>query len=268
MMTNIMAPPEESCRYPSYQLSFFAPHHDPSSEMGFEPPRQSSSTLDWDSSNLQATSACAAVLQDDHFCNYGSSSSSSATQYSWAKALLLDCARAIAEKDAPRVQSIMWILNESASPYGDADQRLVSYFVQALFCKISGTGARRHRSLTAAAEKTYCFESMRNMILEFQVATLHLQRDITKTGALVLILLIFSEQNVLLIEMRQFHSLIFESVLDFCHIHFLSLYSVLLESPVSTKSTKQIVKIVFLGGRIEPPSLKITQMSHFNEKHV
>ncbi|KAG0578287.1 hypothetical protein KC19_4G011400 [Ceratodon purpureus] len=93
------------------------------------------------------------------------------TQYSWAKALLLDCARAIADEDSSRIQSVMWILNESASPYGDSDQRIASYFVQALFCKITGTGARCQHSLSAAAEKTYCFESMRNMILQFQEAS-------------------------------------------------------------------------------------------------
>lgn len=91
------------------------------------------------------------------------------TQYPWAKVLLLDCARAIADQDNPRIQSIMWILNESASPYGDSDQRIASYFVQALYCKITGTGVRCQLSLSAAAEKSYCFESMRNMILQFQV---------------------------------------------------------------------------------------------------
>lgn len=89
--------------------------------------------------------------------------------YSWTKALLLDCARAVAEEDTPRIQSLLWTLNENASPYGDSDQRLASYFVQGLFCRVTGTGARCLLSLGAAAEKTFCFESMRSMILEFQV---------------------------------------------------------------------------------------------------
>jgi hypothetical protein len=93
------------------------------------------------------------------------------TQYSWAKALLLDCARAVANEDSPRVQSNMWILNERASPFGDSDQRIASYFVQALLCKLTGTGARCQHSLNAAAEKSYCFESIRNLILQFQVST-------------------------------------------------------------------------------------------------
>jgi len=91
--------------------------------------------------------------------------------YSWTKALLIDCARAIAEEDTPRIQSLLWSLNENASPYGDSDQRMASYFVQALFCRVTGTGARCLNSLGAAAEKSFCFESMRSMILEFQVTT-------------------------------------------------------------------------------------------------
>lgn len=141
-------------------------------------------TREWYSTSLQATTVSATV--QDELCNFASSNTASTSQQninsssmalfpahqcSWATTLLLDCARAIEEKDVARVQSILWILNEGASPYGDSDQRLVSYFVQALLCKISGTGARCHRSLSAAAEKTYSFETMRNMILEFQVRT-------------------------------------------------------------------------------------------------
>lgn len=90
-------------------------------------------------------------------------------QHSWTKALLLDCARAVAEDDTPRIQSLMWSLNENSSPYGDCDQRLAASFVQALVCRLTGTGARCLHSLGAAAEKTFCFESMRTLILEFQV---------------------------------------------------------------------------------------------------
>lgn len=90
-------------------------------------------------------------------------------QHSWTKALLLDCARAVAEDDTPRIQSLMRSLNENSSPYGDCDQRLASSFVQALVCRLTGTGARCLHSLGAAAEKTFCFESMRTLILEFQV---------------------------------------------------------------------------------------------------
>lgn len=161
-MTNIMARPDGN-------PYFFAQHqHSP----GFDPEsrQHQSSPREWYSSNLQTHSPVSVEARDE-ICNvYASSSQNPAdSTQSWAKALLLDCARAIAEKDTSRVQSIMWILNESASPYGDSDQRLMSYFVQALVCKITDTGSRCHRSLTSAAEKTYSFESMRNMILNFQV---------------------------------------------------------------------------------------------------
>lgn len=87
----------------------------------------------------------------------------------WAPNLLLECARAIAASDTLRVQNLMWVLNELASPYGDYDQRLASYFLQALFCRITNTGARCHSILSAAAEKTHTFESVRKMILTYQV---------------------------------------------------------------------------------------------------
>jgi hypothetical protein len=87
----------------------------------------------------------------------------------WAPNLLLECARAVAVNDTLRAQNLMSGLNELASPYGDCDQRLASYFLQALFCKITGTGLSCHRILRAAAEKSYSFESLRKMILDFQV---------------------------------------------------------------------------------------------------
>jgi hypothetical protein len=87
----------------------------------------------------------------------------------WAPNLLLECARAVAVNDTLRAQNLMSGLNELASPYGDCDQRVASYFLQALFCKITGTGLSCHRILRAAAEKSYSFESLRKMILDFQV---------------------------------------------------------------------------------------------------
>ncbi len=89
----------------------------------------------------------------------------------WAPNLLLECARAIAASDTLRVQNLMWALNELASPYGDCDQRLATYLLQALFCRVMGTGAQCHGILCAAAEQSYSFESLRNMILTFQVPT-------------------------------------------------------------------------------------------------
>lgn len=91
------------------------------------------------------------------------------TQSQWVANLLVECARAIAVSDSGRVKNLMWVLNEMGSPYGDSDQRLSAYFLQALFCRIMGTGVSCHRILTAAAEKTYSFETLRKMILDYQV---------------------------------------------------------------------------------------------------
>ncbi len=101
----------------------------------------------------------------------GGTSDQIGTTNHWAPNLLLDCARAIAESDTLRVQNLMWVLNELASPYGDCDQRLATYLLQALFCRVMGTGAQCHSTLCAAAEQSYSFESLRNMILTFQVPT-------------------------------------------------------------------------------------------------
>ncbi|KAG0606988.1 hypothetical protein M758_9G184000 [Ceratodon purpureus] len=94
-----------------------------------------------------------------------------ANQAQWVANLLVECARAIAVSDSPRVKNLMWVLNELSSPYGDSDQRLAAYFLQALFCRITGTGLSCHRILTAAAEKTYSFDTLRKMILDYQEAS-------------------------------------------------------------------------------------------------
>ncbi|RVW57359.1 Protein short-root [Vitis vinifera] len=36
-----------------------------------------------------------------------------------------------------RVQQLMWMLNELSSPYGDTDQKLAAYFLQALFSRMT-----------------------------------------------------------------------------------------------------------------------------------
>ncbi|EFJ18110.1 GRAS family protein [Selaginella moellendorffii] len=86
----------------------------------------------------------------------------------WAASLLIECAAAVVQKDAARVQHFMWMLNELASPYGDFDQRLASCFLQGLFCRITGTGSRQHRVLCSAAERQCLFDPMRKMMLKFQ----------------------------------------------------------------------------------------------------
>ncbi|MCL7038442.1 hypothetical protein MKW94_001079 [Papaver nudicaule] len=86
----------------------------------------------------------------------------------WSSNLLLETARAIADKDSNRVQQLMWMLNELSSPYGDTDQKLASYFLQALFCRMTDSGERCYRTLRSASEKTCSFESTRKVVLKFQ----------------------------------------------------------------------------------------------------
>ncbi|XP_027077452.1 protein SHORT-ROOT [Coffea arabica] len=86
----------------------------------------------------------------------------------WASDILLETARAIADKNSSRVQQLMWMLNELSSPYGDTDQKLASYFLQALFSRMTDSGERCYRALVSASEKTCSFESTRKMVLKFQ----------------------------------------------------------------------------------------------------
>ncbi|KAJ6734213.1 PROTEIN SHORT-ROOT-LIKE [Salix purpurea] len=60
------------------------------------------------------------------------------------------------------------MLNELASPYGDCDQKLASYFLQALFCKATDSGQRCFKTLATVAEKSHSFDSARKLILKFQ----------------------------------------------------------------------------------------------------
>ncbi|EFJ27336.1 hypothetical protein SELMODRAFT_412418 [Selaginella moellendorffii] len=93
----------------------------------------------------------------------GSSSSTN-----WAPELLQECAKAVDEKDGPRVQYLMWVLNELSSPYGNTEQRLASAFLQALFAKLTRRGGQHYRSLCSAAAKSHSFASMKKMVLKFQ----------------------------------------------------------------------------------------------------
>ncbi|XP_065873031.1 protein SHORT-ROOT [Euphorbia lathyris] len=86
----------------------------------------------------------------------------------WSSDILLQTARAIADKDSSRVQQLMWMLNELGSPYGDTDQKLSTYFLQALFSRMTDSGERCYRTLASATEKTCSFESTRKMVLKFQ----------------------------------------------------------------------------------------------------
>lgn len=86
----------------------------------------------------------------------------------WASDLLLDCARAVASRDSSRVQQLMWMLNELASPYGDLDQKIASYFLQALFARLTSSGPRTLRTLSSASDRTASFDSTRRTALRFQ----------------------------------------------------------------------------------------------------
>ncbi|KAF5463650.1 hypothetical protein F2P56_013802 [Juglans regia] len=86
----------------------------------------------------------------------------------WAHEILLETARAIAEKNSTRVQHLTWMLNELSSPYGDTDQKLAAHFLQALFSRMTDSGDRCYRTLASASEKTCSFESTRKMVLKFQ----------------------------------------------------------------------------------------------------
>ncbi|XP_044500549.1 protein SHORT-ROOT-like [Mangifera indica] len=86
----------------------------------------------------------------------------------WASNLLKECARAISDKDSSKIHHLLWMLNELASPYGDCNQKLASYFLQALFCKATESGQRCYKTLTAVTEKNHSFDSARKLILQFQ----------------------------------------------------------------------------------------------------
>ncbi|GAB2282712.1 hypothetical protein Dimus_017251 [Dionaea muscipula] len=97
-----------------------------------------------------------------------SSSSSSSLSGRWGSKILLEAARAIADRNNGRAQQLMWMMNELSSPYGDTEQKLVAYFLQALFSRMTESGERSCRTMRAAAEKTCSFESTRRMVLKFQ----------------------------------------------------------------------------------------------------
>ncbi|XP_051214848.1 protein SHORT-ROOT 1 [Lolium perenne] len=97
-----------------------------------------------------------------------SSSSGGGGVERWAAQLLLECARSVAARDSQRVQQLMWMLNELASPYGDVDQKLASYFLQGLFARLTASGPRTLRTLAAASDRNTSFDSTRRTALKFQ----------------------------------------------------------------------------------------------------
>lgn len=109
------------------------------------------------------------MQSNNQSCTSRSSESGEASDESrWAPKLLRECARAISEGDSPRTHHLLWMLNEMASPYGDCDQKLAFYFLQALFCKATESGDRCYNTLASVAEKSHTFDSARKLILKFQ----------------------------------------------------------------------------------------------------
>lgn len=51
--------------------------------------------------------------------------------------LLLHCASALERNDVTLAQQVMWVLNNVASPVGDPNQRLTSWFLRALISRVS-----------------------------------------------------------------------------------------------------------------------------------
>ncbi|KAG6406106.1 hypothetical protein SASPL_133703 [Salvia splendens] len=86
----------------------------------------------------------------------------------WAAKLLRECAAAMSEKDSGKMHHLLWMLNELASPYGDPEQKIAAYFLQALFCKATDSGRRCYNTLASVAERSHSFNSSRKLILKFQ----------------------------------------------------------------------------------------------------
>lgn len=86
----------------------------------------------------------------------------------WISTLLHECGKAISHKNPSKTQQLLWVLNELASPYGDCDQRLAYYFLQALFVKANNSGLQYYDTLKFVEEKNYCFDTYVKLMLKFQ----------------------------------------------------------------------------------------------------
>ncbi|KAL4291244.1 hypothetical protein GQ457_14G000730 [Hibiscus cannabinus] len=129
----------------------------------------SSVTVDMYSNHHQPqTSHTSTSRSSDYSAGGGDNGEPSGTGNKWASRLLKECARAISDKDSSKIHHLLWMLNELASPYGDCDQKLASYFLQALFCKATESGQRCFKTLISVAEKSHSFDSARKLILKFQ----------------------------------------------------------------------------------------------------
>ncbi|KAL2920912.1 Protein SHORT-ROOT [Bienertia sinuspersici] len=86
----------------------------------------------------------------------------------WVSTLLHECGKAISQENPNKSRQILWVLNELVSAYGDCDQRLAYYFLQALFCKVNNSGFQYYETLKLAEEKYYCFDASVKLMLKFQ----------------------------------------------------------------------------------------------------
>jgi hypothetical protein len=105
--------------------------------------------------------------------NHQTSSDSSETCHhdqdgKWSSKLLKECAIAISNRDSSKIHHLLWMLNELSSPYGDIDQKLASYFLQALFSKATQSGHKCYKTLSSISHKNHSFDSSRKLILKFQ----------------------------------------------------------------------------------------------------
>ncbi|GER28866.1 GRAS family transcription factor, partial [Striga asiatica] len=106
---------------------------------------------------------------DPFFSQSPALSSALSGKNNWSSDILVELVKAIADdSNSSRARQLMCLIIELSSPYGDIDQKLAFYFIQAIFCQLAGSGPQTYRTLIAASEKTSSFESTRKMLLRFQ----------------------------------------------------------------------------------------------------
>ncbi|KNA11421.1 hypothetical protein SOVF_135390 [Spinacia oleracea] len=97
-----------------------------------------------------------------------SSSTDNKSCVGWVSSLLCECVKAISQGNPSKSQQLLWVLNEVASAYGDCDQRLAYYFLQALFAKANNSGLQFYSTIKFVEEKNYCFDTYVKLMLKFQ----------------------------------------------------------------------------------------------------
>ena len=70
------------------------------------------------------------------------------------RALLIQCAEAIASNNQPFDRELLTKIRNHSSPCGDGSQRLANYFVDALEARIAGTGSQIYQKLLAKRRNT------------------------------------------------------------------------------------------------------------------